>query len=213
MIKHVGKHGQRKVVIVFRQIPGEDHMCLILYSDQLPSLIHDEVMKCLESPVGQQANDLADALFRQTMADGRNCLDSLHREGLMKKIRTDQVYVTPNNKTSVRLDEMNGLINQMEQGKEAVQKMAEMDASQGMRDPAKVKKVREGRELGMPAEPVAPVGVLTDADLAEQRASQAQRMRREAEQLLAEATKLEAESGQLNSKNVPTKKTRKKTAA
>ena len=26
MIKHIGKHGDRKVAIVFREIPGEEHM-------------------------------------------------------------------------------------------------------------------------------------------------------------------------------------------
>ena len=54
-MKHVGKHGDRKICILFRQVPGEDHMCLLVYSDLLPRMIHDEIMKVLESAVGQQA--------------------------------------------------------------------------------------------------------------------------------------------------------------
>ena len=29
MIKHIGKHGDRKVAIVFREVPGEEHMTLV----------------------------------------------------------------------------------------------------------------------------------------------------------------------------------------
>ena len=67
MIKHVGKHNQRRVAIVYRKVPDEAHMCLIAYTDSLPSMVHDEAMKCLESEVGQQAKELADALFRTTI--------------------------------------------------------------------------------------------------------------------------------------------------
>ena len=98
MLKHVGKHNDRKVVILFREVPGEDHMALVTYGEVLPRLIHDEVMKCLESPVGQQAKEFSDALFRVTMADGRNCLEVLHKEGMIKKVPTNQVIVTPTGK-------------------------------------------------------------------------------------------------------------------
>ena len=66
MIKHVGKHNQRKVAIVYKTIPDETHMALVVYTDSLPSMIHDEAMKVLESEVGQNAKELADALFRTT---------------------------------------------------------------------------------------------------------------------------------------------------
>jgi hypothetical protein len=35
MLKHVGRHGDRKVAIIFREIPGEEHMCLVIYPDVL----------------------------------------------------------------------------------------------------------------------------------------------------------------------------------
>jgi hypothetical protein len=74
MIKHVGKHNGKKLVLLWRRVPNEDHMCLVAYSDTLPRMIHDEVMKQLESPIGQNAKDLSDVLFRTTMNDGRNAL-------------------------------------------------------------------------------------------------------------------------------------------
>ena len=47
MIKHVGRHNNQKIVILFRKVPGEDHMALVTYSDLLPRMYHDEVMKQL----------------------------------------------------------------------------------------------------------------------------------------------------------------------
>ena len=55
MYKHVGRHGDKKVVVLFRQVPNEDHMTLLVYSDLLPRIYHDSVMTVLESPEGQQA--------------------------------------------------------------------------------------------------------------------------------------------------------------
>ena len=57
MVKHVGKHNDKKVVILFREVPGEEHMCLVAYSDLLPRLLHDDLMRAVESDSGQQASD------------------------------------------------------------------------------------------------------------------------------------------------------------
>ena len=57
-LKHVGKHADRKVAILFRQVPNEDHMCLVIYPEVLPAPWHDAIMKVLESDVGQQAEQL-----------------------------------------------------------------------------------------------------------------------------------------------------------
>ena len=69
-------------------------MCLVVYSDVLSKDVHDSIMSTLESDVGQQAKELADALFRTTMADGNNCLTTIHKGGWMKKVPTNQVIVT-----------------------------------------------------------------------------------------------------------------------
>jgi hypothetical protein len=48
MIKHIGKHGDRKVAIVFREVPGEEHMALVIYPDVLQVSMHDSIMKVIK---------------------------------------------------------------------------------------------------------------------------------------------------------------------
>lgn len=221
MVKHVGKHNDRKVVILFREVPDETHMCLVVYSDVLPRLIHDELMKAVESDAGQAAKEISEVLHRTYMADGRVLLGTLHREGMIKKVPCNQVLVTPNSKSSVRLDELNGILNEMAKGEEAVKRLQEIDSSRGMTGK---KRQAEPREVGMPANSRAnsPVegnmsaeqlvaGILSDSDLAQQRLTQAQQMRKNAESMLAEAARLEAEATSLNpsTSNGKTRKTTK----
>jgi hypothetical protein len=225
MIKHVGKHNNKKLVVLWRKTPGEDHMCLVAYSDTLPRLIHDELMKALESPIGQNAKDFSDVLFRTTMADGRNALEVMHREGFIKKVPTSQVLITPTAKSSVRLDELNTILDEMDQGEEAIKRLADIDNNVGFTGKRKAK---EGREVGMPPNNVSLSrtnidveatnsaadyvnGTLSDTDLAAHRLNQAESFKKQAEQLLAEAKRLEAEAKSLvPAKNVNTKT--KKTA-
>lgn len=194
MIKHVGKHNQRRVAIVYRQVPDEDHMALVAYTDALPSLIHDETMKTLESDVGQNAKELADALFRTTMADGTNCLQSLHRGGHLKKVPTNQVIVTPTANSTCRLDELNDIMKKIEAGGEAAQQLAEMDANRGTKGV-----LNQPREVGEPVIADTTPGVLTDADLAQQNLNQASQMEAEAKTLMEEAKRLKAEAKSLTS--------------
>ncbi len=232
MIKHVGKHNNKKIVLLWRKVPNEGHMSLVLYSDTLPRLIHDEVMKALESPIGQNAKDFSDVLFRTVMADGRNCLEALHREGFIKKVPTSQVLITPTTKSSVRLDELNDILDEMEKGEEAVARLAEIDKQAGM---ANQKKPRTPREVGMPPNnasvsrtnqdvdattsaaaylkgTLTESSVLSDADLAADRLKQAKSMKQQAEQLLAEAKRLEQEANTLAPVENAKKRTRKTAA-
>jgi len=141
IVKHVGRHAEKKVVIVRRSVPGEAKNALIAYSDSLPTMFHDDLMKMLESEAGQQAKSLDDALFRTTMQDGRNLLQAMHSEGYIKKVPTIQIIVTPTNRDSVRLDELNSLLDKMEtkEGKEAAKKS---DEETGLRDPGKFSQPR-----------------------------------------------------------------------
>jgi hypothetical protein len=212
MIKHVGKHNQRKIAIIYKYIPDEEHMALIVYTDSLPQMIHDESMKCLESAVGQNSKELADALFRTIMGDGENCLTALHRGGWLKKVPTNQVVVTPTSQSTIRLDELNKILKEMEAGEEAKQRMADIDANRGVKGV-----LSEGREVGEPvrtsSSDVNTNEALSDADLAQQRLSQAVRMEAEAKSLLAEAKRLKEEAKSLAPKATNVRKTKTKTAA
>ena len=202
-LKHIGKHGDRKVAVIFRQIPGDDHMCLCIYPDLLPISIHDPLMKVLESPIGQAAEEFADALNRNILPDGRNMLQTLHSERLMKRVQTEQVLMTPNMNSNVRLSELNKILNEMKKGEDAVRKMAELDSSRGIVDP-KVKRAAEAaykagqQSRSAPAEAgytAAPSdGALDDKTIAANMLTQAVRMHNEATGMINEAARMKKEA-------------------
>ena len=225
MLKHVGKHNDKRCVIVFRKIPELEHMALVVYSDLLPRMVHDEVMRAVESPQGQEAREISEVLFRTIMADGTNCLESLHRNGLMKKVPTNQVLVTPTTTSSVRLDELNDILDEMSKGEEALKRLQELDTNRGLtgkQAPRRAeiqelgeRKTREAQGNTSAAEMLA--GMLSDSDLATQRLEQAKKMEESAKQLLAEAERLKAEAENLSPKvddvGTKTKKTATKKQA
>ena len=216
MLKHIARHNQQKAVVVYRSVPSEEHMALIVYSDALPRAIHDNLMRAVESPEGQNTPDLADVLFRTLDNEGGKLLTNLHKSGWMKKVPTNQVIVTPNNKTTIRLDELNKLLAEMSKGDEAVKRMADLDSSRGATGKQNRKTIVE-KEVGVPpnsraGEVILPEsGFLTDADLAAQRLEQSAQMKKQAEQLLAEAKRLETEAQSLAPHNVTTTKKTKTT--
>ena len=206
MLKHVGRHGDRKVAIVFREIPNEDHMCLVIYPDVLPTHIHNSVMSVLESAPGQQATNLADVFHRNLLPDGRNILQTLHAEGMLKKVATNQVILTPTPSTSVKLDEVNKLVKEMESGEQALKRMQEIDQNSGIVDPSVKREAERAfkrqqlereatqRNSGQPAIQANESTGLDDRALAANMLAQAQRMESEAQGLIAEAARMKKEA-------------------
>lgn len=203
-LKHIGKHGERNIAILFRQVPGEEHMCLIIYPEVLPAHWHDTIMKVLESDVGQQAEELADALHRNLLPDGRNILETLHMERMIKKVRTGDIIVTPRPNASIRLDELNKMLNEMKLGEDAVKKMAAADATRGLVD-APTKRAAENEfKSSQQAKATASAvqadanSALSDRDIASNMLSQAQRMETDAKGLLAEAAKMKKDAERMH---------------
>ena len=205
-MKHVGKHGDRKVCILFRQVPGEDHMCLIVYPETIQVVWQDAIQKVLESDVGQQAEQLADALHRSLLPDGRAILETLHQERMIKKVRTADIIVTPTNNSSIRLDELNKMLNEMKQGEEAVKRLAENDASRGMVAP-EVKRAAEAKykaeqasKTSAPAQTLqAPAdGALSDRDIAANMVFQAKQMEQNAKAMIAEAARMKKDAQRMD---------------
>lgn len=131
MIKHLGKHGDRKVAIMFREVPDQDHMCLVVYPQNMQSVLSGNFMKALESVECQQAETLGDAMHSKMFSDGTPMLQRCHREGWIKKVRTRDIIVTATPTSNVRLDELNKILTEMKQGDEAIKKMAALDADGG----------------------------------------------------------------------------------
>lgn len=197
-LKHVGKHGDRKVCVLYRQVPGEDHMCLVIYPENLLAHWQDAIQRVLESDIGQQAEELADALHRSMLPDGRAILQTLHQERMIKKLRTSDVIMTPRTDAKIRLDELNKMLNEMKLGSDAVKKMAENDASRGLVDPS-VKRAAEAEyKAGQQTQSAvlqAPAGeALSDRDIAANMVFQAKQMELNAKQMIAEAARMKKEA-------------------
>jgi hypothetical protein len=173
-------------------------MCLVTYTETLNQHIHDPLIKCIDSDIGQNSEHLADALNRTYTKDGRPILQVLHLEGQLKKVQTSLILMTPAPNQTIRLDELNKILDEMQQGESAVKRLQEMDASRGMQDPADVVRRMRGNQ-----NPVTPTGdLLGDQTLAKQRLEQAQKMEREAKGLLAEAQRLTDEAKSLDPTSV-----------
>lgn len=202
-LRHVGKHGDRKVAIVFREVPGEPHMCLVVYTELLNRTVHDPLVKCIESDIGQNSKNLADALNRTHTTDGIIILQKLHAEGQLKKVQTEQIVMTPAPNTQIKLNELNKILDEMETGEAAVKKLAEMDSQMGMQDPMQVAKRMRGdmltEETVPPVAPLAASGdALGDNAIANNLRQQAMRMSTEAKGLLAEAERLMQEANTMD---------------
>ena len=88
-IKHVGTHKgtNTRLSVVFLRLPDEPDNALVVFSDSLPDKYHDDFMSALESKEGQSSKELYEVLSRRVMWNGNNMLETLHQEGLLKKIR------------------------------------------------------------------------------------------------------------------------------
>jgi hypothetical protein len=208
-IKHVGKHGDRKVCILFRQVPGEEHMCLVIYPEVMPAHWQDSIQKALESDIAQQSEELADALHRAFLPDGRAVLATLHQERMIKKLRTADVIVTPTPNATIRLDELNKMLNEMKTGEAAIKKMAENDAARGMVAPEVKRKAEAEYKASQAAKGqntpsmVPPLragsdGALSDRDIAANMLAQAKSMEVNARAMIAEASRLKKEAEKMD---------------
>lgn len=217
-IKHVGKIGDRKVAVVFREVPGEEHMCLVVYTELLNQNIHDPLITTIESAPAQAMDNLADALNRNYTRDGKVLLQVLHHEGMMKKVQTSQVLMTPAPNATVRLDELNKILNEMKQGEEAIKRLAEMDASRGLQDPKDIaRRIREDQQRQEAKQnpnsvQTASDDVLGDDVIARQRLSQAEKMAAEARGLLVESERLRQEAYDMSPALAPVVEKPKKVA-
>lgn len=205
-MKHIGRHSDRKVAVLFREVPREDHMCLVIYPDTLPAPWEAAIMKVLESDVGQQAENFADALHRSLLPDGRVILETLHKENMIKKVRTADITITPRPDSHIRLDELNKMLNEMKQGEEAIKRMAENDAAQGLVDPS-IKRAAEAAFKNRQTQQTQPPmqqpiksddGALSDRALAQNMLTQATRMEAEAKGLIAEAARMKKEAERMD---------------
>tara|TARA_B110000503_G_scaffold99799_1_gene149308 strand:- start:39558 stop:40154 length:597 start_codon:yes stop_codon:yes gene_type:complete len=194
-LKHVGRISttKRKVVVAYRVVPDEPENCIVVTTENLDAAEHDALMKLVESDAGQSAADLADAMARTRLSDGRIMLAAFHKTGKMVKVATSLVEMTPNRNSSIILKELNEIIAQ-QQGISVSDLATKSPTTQH-----KATVVAESATAN-----IETAEVLTDEKLAAQYRSQADSMYKEAKRLRDQADEL-----------APTKKktTTKKTEA
>jgi hypothetical protein len=155
------------------------------------------MIKCIESDIGQNSENLADALNRTYTTDGKPILQVLHLEGQLKKVNTELVVMTPAPNTKIKLNELNKILNEMKQGEAAVKRLAEIDSSRGLQDPADVARRMRGNQNVPPIE-AGSGDALGDTAIATNLRTQAEKMAAEARGLLAESERMMKEASQLD---------------
>jgi hypothetical protein len=170
-IKHVGQVNNtgRKCIVVFRELPGENNSCLVVETETLPQIYHDDLITAVESDSAQSETDFFNYAGRSTFHDGRNMLEGLHLSGWLRKLSTSEVTMLPTREVQIGLKELNEQIAEFNNaGRTTSGDISGTDA------------VAESK----------PAGVLDDAQLANQMRSQAAFFQKEAQRLLAEAEAL-----------------------
>lgn len=96
--RHMGRllNTDRRIVVVFMQIPGKEDHALVVDTDALPDRYHDGLMDVVESIEGQQTPVLADILTRRILPDtGSDILTVLHNLGRLQRVPVENVVMYP----------------------------------------------------------------------------------------------------------------------
>ena len=192
-LKHIGRiqNTGAKVLVVFRTLPGESNMALVLPVAQLPDQYHDSIMTLVETDQAQDAFEFGEIMHIRPFPDGRPMLRAMQADGRLLKVATDAVMMTPTTNDTVLLASLNTLI--AEQKNCNVDELCTFVAGA----PSAVKEVKEATPA-VDSDIPAPVRAqatsdtaLTDKDLAKSYRSQADAMYKEAARLRKEAEDLD----------------------
>ena len=198
-LKHIGRINNTgvKILVVFRTLPGESNMALVLPVTQLSDSYHDSIMTMIETDQCQEAYELGEMMFIRTFPDGRPMLQAMQADGRLQKVATDSVTMTPTTNDTVLLSSLNTLI--------AEQKNCAVDdlytfVKGAPKVKAEVTQIAEVKDLAPAVDTDIPSpvraqaaidAVLTDKDIAKSYRSQADAMYKEAARLRKEAEELD----------------------
>ena len=196
-IKHVGQiiNTQRRCVVVFREVPDEPENCLIVDTDALQDWMHDDVINAVESPGAQASPNFYEYAQRSMFTDGSNMLQTMNARNLLQKVRTDNIMMTPNQTSQVKLNELNDIIREQSGGAPVVapELMGEADMQGKDTSPVVTEAVEyaEGTKYAEAQTPAPTDGVMGDEDVAKGMISQAEYFEGEAKRLREEAYALD----------------------
>jgi hypothetical protein len=194
-LKHIGrmKNTGVKLLTIFRTLPGESNMALILPVSSLSDSYHDSIMTVVETDQAQESFELGEILFTRTFPDGRPMLQALQADGKLQKVATDLVVMSPTANDSVQLDQLNVLI--AEQRNCTVDDLYTFVSGAPKKSDVTVQDVAQVTDLtSQPSnEPIKATNdtVLTDKDIAKSYRSQADALYKEAAKLRKDADELD----------------------
>lgn len=86
----------QRLIVIFMQIPDREDHALVVASDSLPPRFEQALMQVVQSPEGQNAQDLGTVLARRLMPDtNASLLTTLHTAGLLQPIPVDNIVMFP----------------------------------------------------------------------------------------------------------------------
>lgn len=120
--RHVGKlrNSGIRVVVLMRKLPEDQANCLVVESDRLPDMYHDNLMNMVQSAEAQQTTELCDVLQRRTFTDGSPVLQTLHLKTFIRKVSIEDVDLYPLPNHPLPLAEANREIDQSTATSEAI---------------------------------------------------------------------------------------------
>jgi hypothetical protein len=192
-LKHIGrmKNTGAKVLVVFRTLPGESNMALVLPVANLSDSYHDSIMTVVETDQAQETFEFGEIMFTRTFPDGRPMLQALQADNRLQKVATDLVIMAPTTNDNVQLDQLNVLI--AEQRNCTVDDLYTfVSGAPSKSNGSVVEEIVEVKDLS-PIEPLkaSENSVLSDRDIAKSYRSQADAMYKEAAKLRKEADELD----------------------
>jgi hypothetical protein len=192
-LKHIGRmvNTGAKVLVVFRTLPGESNMALVLPVANLTDSYHDSIMTVVETDQAQETFEFGEIMFTRTFPDGRPMLQALQADNRLQKVPTDSVIMAPTTNDNVRLDQLNVLI--AEQRNCTIDDLYTFVSGAPKKSTGSVsEEIVKVKDLS-PTEPLkAPENaVLSDKDIAKSYRSQADAMYKEAAKLRKEADDLD----------------------
>ena len=116
IMKHVGKHGEKPCVVIFRELPNEPENCLIVETQSLQQQQHDDLMMIVQSSEAQQSNEVSNVLERRQFTDGSSILSYLHYNKKLQKVPVSQINLTPTPSNSIPLSEVNAELRKIDGG-------------------------------------------------------------------------------------------------
>lgn len=176
LLKHVGKYGEKPCVIIFRELPNDPDNCLIVQTETLERVMHDDLMTVVTSVEAQSANDISQVLHRRQFSDGSNMLSTLHYSKRLQRVPVNLVWLVPTPGQSVPLEAVNAELRKINSGYVP----PKTDESHLNQQPKPVEATQENLSTAQ--------NLLFQAKLMEE---DAQSMMREAQSKMAEAYRLD----------------------